>query len=361
MSDTLREPPQADALWRWLAKTGQLQKLYQNGDPAFGVHATTLRTLFRQLDDSESVGAILGVCVQATTALPLLAAAARRNEQALHPLLVVTNDVLRGEQMVGLAATDSTPGSDLTALTTAVTVEDDRLTLSGQKQWIANATYATHLLVLARHSDGPGFTNFTWVVVPTDAPGVTIEAAAAPLFDGSGTGHAVFHEVTLPLAYLGGSVGRGLVDFSYHISIERLASAAWGHAMCERVLRETVAYLRQRGAGPANLWGKEEVRRRIAKCLVSTTHLGTLIDTYQQRIVDRHDQLAASLVKASAAQTVDEVLSVTSHLQGARAFAEGGLQTLRAQARLWSIGGGAYEVMLSTIADHTDLLLCPPS
>jgi citronellyl-CoA dehydrogenase len=357
MADTVAEPTRADALWRRLARTGQVRELYRDGDPAAGVDAAALRALFRRLDDDESVGATLGVCVQATTALPLLAAAARRSKHALQPLSVITDAVLNGEQMVGLAATDSTPGSDLTALTTAVTIEDDHLMLSGSKQWTANATYATHLLVLARHSDGPGFANFTWVVVPVDAPGVTVEAAPASLFSGSGTGHAAFREVSLPLAYLGSAVGRGLVDFSYHISVERLASATWGHAMCKRVLRDTVDYLRRRGEGPANLWGKEDVRRRIAKCLLSTAQLGTLIDRCERDIVDRHDALSASLVKASAAQTVDEVLSVASHLQGAQAFVDGGLQTLRAQAGLWSIGGGTYEVMLSTIADHTDRLL----
>lgn len=357
MPDRHAEPAAADALWRRLARTGWLGKLYRDGDPARGVDSAALRALFRQLDSEESVGSTLGVCVQATTALPLLVTAARRSRHALHPLSALSEGVLSGEQMIGLAATDRTPGSDLTALSTSVTISEDKLTLSGSKQWIANATHASHLLVLARHSEGPGFTNFTWVVVPTDAPGVTVEAAPAQLFNGSGTGHAAFREVSLPLAYLGGSVGRGLIDFSYHISVERLASASWGHAMCERVLRDTVRYLRQRGAGPANLWAKEEIRRRIAKCVLATRQLGTLIDSCEAAITDRHDQLSAALVKASAAQTVDEVLSEASHLQGARGFADGGLQTLRAQAALWGIGGGTYEVMLSTIAEHTDRLL----
>lgn len=357
MPDPLAEPMRSDALWRRLARTGWVAKLYRDGDPALGVDSAALRALFRRLDSDESVGATLGICVQATTALPLLAAAARRSKHALHPLSVLSEGVLSGEQMIGLAATDRTPGSDLTALTTTVTISEGQLTLSGCKQWIANATYASHLLVLARHCEGPGFTNFTWVVVPTDAPGVTVEAAPAQLFSGSGTGHAAFREVSLPLAYLGGAVGRGLIDFSYHISVERLTSATWGHAMCERVLRDTVRYLRQRGAGPANLWAKEEIRRRIAKCMLATRQLGVLIDSCERAIVDRRDPLSAALVKASAAQTVDEVLAVASHLQGAQGFADGGLQTLRAQAALWGIGGGAYEVMLTTIAEHTDRLL----
>jgi len=356
MVDTSTEPKQANELWRRLTATSWIRELYRDGNPAHGLNATVLRALFTYLDDNESVGTTLGICVQSTTALPLLAAA-RRDESALDPLSVIADAVLAGKQMVGLAATDDTPGSNLTTLATTVTIDDERVILSGRKKWIANAVFASHLLVLARQRAGSAFTNFTWVVVPTDAPGVTVEAVPAPLFAGSGTGHATFRDVTLPLAYLGGPVGRGLIDFASHICVERLASAMWGHAMCARVLRETVDYLRQRGQGPANLWGKEEIRRRIAKCLISTTLLDILLDRCQHDILDRHDSLSASLVKATAADTVEEVLSVTSHLQGARAFIDGGLQTLRAQAGLWSIGGGTYEVMLSTIAAHADHLL----
>ncbi|MFI6517731.1 acyl-CoA dehydrogenase family protein [Spirillospora sp. NPDC050679] len=361
MADLLLETANADALWGRLADSGRLRGLYRDGDPALGLDAAALRALFARLDADEPVGATLGVCVQSTTALPLLAAAARRAKDPAHPLAEIVRDALAGRRMIGLAATDVTPGSDLAALTTTVTLAEDHLTVTGRKEWIANAVFASHLLVLARHGQGRGIGDFTWVVVPADAPGVTVETADAPLFDGSGTGHASFREVTLPLDHLGGAVGRGLIDFSRHISVERLASAAWGHAMCRRVLRETVAYLRERGDGPDSLWAQEEVRRRVAECLTATAGLGALIDAHADAVTQRHDHLAAALLKADAARTVEQVVAVAAHLQGARAFAAGGLQTLRAQAGLWSVGGGTYEVMLSTIADHTDRLLDAPA
>jgi citronellyl-CoA dehydrogenase len=358
MIDTQTTVTRADALWHRLVQHERLTDvLYRQGDPARGLDAKPLHELMHRLDSSEEIGPTLGICVQATAALPILAAAAGRAADPRAPLRTALAGVLAGDRMVGMAATDTTPGSDLSALTTTVEVRPDGLILEGGKQWITNALYASHLLVLARHSAEPRFTSFTWVVVPTDAPGVTIEAAPVALFDGSGTGHAGFVGVRLPKAYLGSAVGRGLVDFTRHISVERLGSALWALAMCRRVLRETIDYLRHRGEGPANLWAKEEIRRQVARCVLSTDELGSLIGRYQDSIVDDHDALHASLVKASAARAVDEVLSIAAHLQGARAFADGGLHTLRAKAGLWSIGGGTYEVMLSTIADRADRVL----
>ena len=348
----------ADVLWRRLARTKQVWELYRDGDPAAGVDPAALRALFRRLDGAESTGALLGVCVQASSTLPLLATAARRAPDR-QPLRAVADAVLAGEAMVGLAATDTTPGSDLAALTTTVDLGPDEVTVTGAKRWTAAATYASHLLVLARHRPGPAFTNFTWVLVPTAAPGVSVQPVASGLFAGSGTGHATFDRVRLPADHLCGSAGRGLVDFRQHIAVERLAGAGWGHALCQRVLRETVAYLRGRGEGPANLWAQDEVRRRVARCLLATTRLGTLLDRYEHDVADRHDATAAALLKATAAETVEEVVGTCAHLQGARAFADGGLQSLRAATGLWGIGGGTYELMLSAVADAADRLLGP--
>lgn len=353
-----REGADASQLWRRLAENGDLAALYRSGNPRAGVVPVRLRDLLRRLDAEESIGATLGVCVQATTSLPLLAEAARQAASPQHPLALLLRGVLAGRNHLALAATDETAGSDLVTLRTRLVLGPEYCRLSGTKQWVSNAVHATHLLVLARHRDGTEFTNFTWVVVPADYPGVRVEPAAAALFAGSGTGHVTFDDVCLPRDHVV-RPGRGLVDFVLHVSVERLASAVWGHAMCRRVLRETVDHLRCRDTGAGNLWDREEIRRRVGASLLATAQLDALTRRHEGPITEKHDHVAAAMVKAAAAQTVEEVLATCAHLQGARAFADGGLQTLRAQAALWGIGGGTYEVMLATIADQVDRLLVP--
>lgn len=350
----------ARELWRVLVDSGEVARLYVGGDPARGIAPRQLHRLFTDLEAITSVGSLLGICVQTTTAIPMLSAAAVKARSAQDPAVATLTNVLSGDQMVALAATDTTPGSDLAALTTTVTLGDATVRISGQKQWVTNAAHAEHILVLARHAEGDAFTNFTWVLVPSDAAGVTIEPVASMLFEGAGCAHVSMRDVVLPSTSVTGGVGRGLIDFSRHISVERLASAVWGHSMSKRVLRETWEHLRHRGEGPGNLWSKDEIRRRVAKLLLSIRLLESLIDAHQDQIVAYRDSLGASMLKAAAAQTVEEVMREAAHLQGARAFADGGAQVLRAQAGLWGIGGGTYEVMLSTIADHVERELVDP-
>ncbi|MZF84752.1 acyl-CoA dehydrogenase [Streptomyces sp. SID5643] len=356
---TLRQPPGAGAgrlldalpagldgagLWRALGSEDLLAPVYRDRDPRHGIDPVALGTLLTELDRNCSLGSTLAVTVPLATCLPLLGSGTGRAAPALAK-------ALRGQCVVALAATDETAGCDLASLGTELTVDDDGLYLSGTKRWITNATTCDAALVLARHRPGPHFTNFTWVLVPADAPGVSAEPADTHLFDGSGTGHLSFDRVRLGHDHVVGGRGRGMSAFAAHIATERLAGALWAVALCERTLRDTAQYLRERREGGGTLWQREGIRQRYASALLRARQHRALTGSLTHAVAARRDSAAAATLKASAAATVEEVLDVCAHLQGAHGFRTGGPQALRAQAALFGIGGGTTEVVLSIMAD----------
>jgi citronellyl-CoA dehydrogenase len=252
---------------------------------------------------------------------------------------------------VALAATDEDSGCDLAALGTRLSFDGDHVRLDGTKRWITNATTCGAALVLARHRPGPHFTNFTWVLVPADAPGVGVAPAETELFDGSGTGHLTFDGVRLTRDHVVGGTGRGLSAFAAHIATERLAGALWAVALCERVLRDTARHLGRRRHGDGVLWEREGIRRRWAGALLRSRQHRALTESLTEAVAARRDTAAAALLKASAAETVEHVLDVCAHLQGAHGFRTGGPQQLRAQGALFGIGGGTTEVVLGIVAE----------
>ncbi|MFD7660968.1 acyl-CoA dehydrogenase family protein, partial [Actinosynnema sp. NPDC059797] len=252
-----------------------------------------------------------------------------------------------------LAATDEAAGSDLTALGTEVAVEGDELVVRGAKRWITNATHATWLLVLARRRPGPHFTNFSWVLVPADAPGVTVRPADTDLFAGGGVGHLQFDDVRVPADHLVGRPGRGLAGFARHIAVERLAGALWAVALCRRALDAAKRSLTAR----EGLWQLDGVRQRFATCLVQVHQLRALADGLAERIATDHDGTAGALLKASVGLTVDRVLAECAHLHGAEGFTAAGPHLLRAEAGVFGVGGGVTEVVLGGVADQADRLL----
>ncbi|MER6472406.1 acyl-CoA dehydrogenase family protein [Streptomyces collinus] len=338
-------------LWARLGATGALRGIYEEALPERGVIPDRLGDLIVRAEAQEDTGALLSVCVQAATVLPLLAEAGRREPATAD----IARRMLDGRCVVALAATDSGPGSDLTALTTHVEETDAGPVLHGSKRWITNAVHADLLLVLARRRPGPHFTHFTWYLVPADDPRIRIEAAQSPYFTGSGTGHIHLDGVPVLAGEPVGGAGRGLALFARHIAVERLAGGLWAAAACHRALADTRDRLAERG-----LWEQPAIRQRLAAALVRTRQLKTLVEAVGPAVAAEHDHTGAALVKAAAGETADHVLDICAHLCGADGFAAAGMQHRRAQAALFGIAGGSTETVLAFVADQAQALLARP-
>ncbi|MER6310427.1 acyl-CoA dehydrogenase family protein [Streptomyces sp. NPDC001657] len=349
--DALPRTASGAQVWAALGGAGLTAGAYRDRQPGTGIDPAGLADLLTAVDARFSVAATLSVSVQLATALPLLATGgAPAARQALA-------GALTGRATLALAATDVTAGTDLTALRTELRIEDDALDVTGEKNWIANTTTATHFLVLARHRPGRHFTHFTWVLVPADAPGVTVRPADSTLFADSGAGHVTFDGVRLGRDHVLGRIGLGLPLFARHIGTERLAGAQWGVALCRRVLADTHRHLTGRPHGDGTLWDLDPVRQRFAACLLRLRELHALSSELADQVALRHDATAAATLKAAAGATVHHVLGDCAQLWGAAGFTTGGIQELRAQAALFGIGGGADEVVLGTLADAAGDLL----
>ncbi|MFI5980661.1 acyl-CoA dehydrogenase family protein [Streptomyces sp. NPDC051555] len=337
-----------------LAASGTLRELYGK-EPTGRLDPLLLRRLLADADASGPQGTVLALLVQLATAIPLLADAAATP---------VTREVLRaaleGETLLALAATDAAAaGSDLAALGTTVDLsdQDGDLVVSGVKRWVTSALSADHALVLARHRPGRHFTSFTWVLVPLDAPGVTVRPADTDLFQGSGVGDVHLSSVTLPRTHLLGRPGRGLALFARHLAVERLASAAWAIELCRRVVGDTGHHLAGRLLDGVPLRNSPSVRQRLAACAVQVSALHALWMQSHERIATDRDATAAAVLKALSGTTVERVLNECGQLQGADGFGRGGIQQLRAEAAVFGIGGGATEVVLDTTAERLDQVL----
>jgi acyl-CoA dehydrogenase len=86
--------------------------------------------------------------------------------------------VARLESLAAMALTEDGAGSDLKGVTTTVIDKGDRLVLNGRKTFISNAGFSDFFLVLAKETGPLGEEGLTLVLVPADAPGVTVTPGA---------------------------------------------------------------------------------------------------------------------------------------------------------------------------------------
>jgi alkylation response protein AidB-like acyl-CoA dehydrogenase len=115
--------------------------------------------------------------------------------------------LIRGEVTwcVGMSEPDS--GSDLASLRTKATRRGDRYVVNGRKTWTSFGEIADYCYLICRtSSDGPVHAGLSEIIVPLDAPGISVTAIA----DMTGNRHfceVTYDDVEVPKANLVGQEG----------------------------------------------------------------------------------------------------------------------------------------------------------
>jgi alkylation response protein AidB-like acyl-CoA dehydrogenase len=346
--------------WAQLGQLNKIRQLFASPDSRYGYDPVRLRDLLaatRPPLSALSLGSLLGICVQAATAIPLLMTARRTGRTA--QLTSVLDGVLEGRELLAVAATDiEAAGSDLASLGTTLESAGDDCVLNGGKRWIVNAATASSAIVLARHASSPAFTSFTLVLVPLDVQGVVRRPTKTGFFTGAGLGDLLFDNVRMPSANILGGRGRGLALFSRQMVGERVANGLWAERLVRSVLSGTLAHVSRHEVGRGPLWEHQTVRTAYAESVVASRALSAFAESSCAPIAatQSYGQIAgeAAAFKAAGSLTLDAVLTRCAPLFGADGFCDGGIQRLRVEAGMFGIAGGALPLLYDTIVntDH---------
>ena len=84
--------------------------------------------------------------------------------------------LLSGEELVCFGLTEPDGGSDLAAIKTRASRDDDGWVINGAKMWTTMAHVADWIFLLARSdSSGGRYDGFTTFLIPMDTPGITVD------------------------------------------------------------------------------------------------------------------------------------------------------------------------------------------
>ena len=215
------------------------------------------------------------------------------DEGNMHTLLMAGNDDQKerwlrplGEGRIRSCFAMTEPdvaSSDPTNLQTSAVRDGDSWVLNGRKWCITGAIGAAFSIVVAKTGTDPNgrHRNYSLIIVPTDAPGWTIERD--PEWNGSHFpgGHPVIElsDVRVPAENLLGAEGEGFV-----IAQKRLAGGRLAHAMrwigaSQRVLDLATNRLHERQA-----FGKELGQHQMLQAMIADSAM----DLYASRLMVLH-------------------------------------------------------------------------
>ena len=148
------------------------------------------------------VGVTVAVHTSATT-LPILAWGTEEQKSRFVPRLA------RGETIGAFALSEPDVGSDASHLRCAATRDGDEWVISGQKQWITNASFSDTLLLFARTDpETPGARGISAFVLGAEHVQVTREEEKLGL-NSSSTGDLVLDQVRVSADRMLGAEGEG--------------------------------------------------------------------------------------------------------------------------------------------------------
>lgn len=302
--------------------------------------------MIEELGGCGCAGVPMSLLVQSDLATPVIAELG--TEEQKQEFLV---PAVRGERIAALAITEPDAGSDVASLRTTARTDGDDYVISGSKTFITNATRADFLTLAVRTGEA-GFGGISFVLFPTDTKGYSVARKLDKLGNrSSDTAELAFDECRIPRRYLLGQQDAGFVYIMQNFQGERVVAAVASAAAAQWTVDRTIEYAKERQAFGRPLIGFQVTRHNFAEMLTQVAAARELsyhcVDLINRGVdCTREIAMAKLFCTEAAVQISTRCLQVyggygyMEEYEIARNFRD---------TRLWTIGGGASEIMKEII------------
>ena len=305
------------------------------------------------LGDVNCGGVPMAIGVQTDMATPALA---RFGSDELRKEFLAPS--IAGDLVCSIGVSEPGAGSDVASIKTFAKKDGDDYVITGTKMWITSGTQSDWICLLANTSEGAPHKNKTLICVPMKTKGVSEAKKLKKLgMWSSDTAQLYFDEVRVPQRYRIGEEGMGFTYQMQQFQEERLYAAAQWTAL-DRILRETVAYTRERQAFGQSILDNQYVHFRLAELKTEIEALRALVHDAAAKLVAGEDvTMLASMAKLKVGRLGREVADGCLQFWGGMGYVwESNVSRLMRDIRQSSIGGGADEVMLGIISKYMGTL-----
>lgn len=261
-----------------------------------------------------------------------------------------------GQTFVSFGLTEPSGGSDAGNVATSARRDRQDWVINGAKQFITNSgtPFSRYVILFASTAAGrPGRPQVSALLVPLDAPGVSVGAPYAKLgWRSSDTHPLYFDDVHVPGEALLGSEGTGYREALRFLTWARLPIAAMGVGVARGSLDDTLRFVRERTSFGQPLGSHQGVAFGVADiaAMASTARILTYDAAWKYDHGQPIDDEAA-IAKLMASELANRAAYQATQLQGGYGFIQETSATRHyADARILTIGEGTSEVQRMLIA-----------
>ncbi|MDO9338575.1 MAG: acyl-CoA dehydrogenase family protein [Caulobacter sp.] len=232
----------------------------------------------------------------------------------------------RGELFFAYGLSEPDVGGDLSAVTTRARRDGDEIVIDGAKRWCTGADFSDYIYCLVRSDPAaPARQGLSFVLIPTDAPGVTITPIDHVNLRYTLSSDVHFDNVRLPPgAIVGGeakwSQGWGMLA-GRALDIEKLEISACAFGLAQAALEEAWDYAQTREQFGKPISGHQAVRHalvdartKLEACRLMLYHAANLANDGQPCAAE------TSMAKLFIGETGVEIALACQRVMGAYAL-----------------------------------------
>ncbi len=256
-----------------------------------------------------------------------------------------------GELLTAIAMTEPGTGSDLAGIKTSAVRDGDDWIINGSKTFITSGQNADLVIVAARTSEDP-HRGLTLFVVEDGMEGFERGKSIHKVGQhASDTLELFFNDVRVPHSNMLGEEGSGFFQLVSRLVPERLTLAVAAQAGSERVLEETLTYVKEREAFGRPIGTFQNSRFKMAEMKTKLTVTRAFVD----QCIKKYTEGTCGVDEAAMAKwwTTDmacEIADECLQLHGGYGYTtEYGVSRAWTDARIGRIFAGTNEIMKELI------------
>ncbi len=261
--------------------------------------------------------------------------------------------ICTGESVLAVAMTEPGTGSDLKAIRTTAVRDGDEWVINGSKTFISNGLTCDQVVVVCKTDPTAGAKGCSLIMVDCNSEGFRrgrkLEKVGQAAAD---TAELFFDNVRVPVGNLLGEENKGFMHLMEELPQERLVIALYSAAKLERLLEQTVEYVKDRKAFNQTVWDFQNTKFKLADIKAQATAVRLTIDYYIGEHMRRRLSVQESAIaKLFATETLWKCLDDMVQLHGGYGYMlEYPIARAFVDMRVTRIFGGTSEVLRELIA-----------
>jgi acyl-CoA dehydrogenase len=259
-----------------------------------------------------------------------------------------------GERVSAIAMTEPGTGSDLQGIRCVARPDGDHYVLDGQKTFITNGQQAELIIVACKTDPQQKAAGVSLLMVETEGAlgfrrGRNLEKIG---MHGQDTSELFFEELRVPRNnLLGAREGLGFMQLMEQLAQERLLVAIGAVAATEAVLKETLAYVKERKAFGKRVFDFQNTRFKLAEAETEAVLGRVFVEKCTELLLEKKlDAMTGAMAKWWTTEKQFEITDLCLQLHGGYGYMEE-YPIARAwrDSRVQRIYGGTNEIMKELI------------